>query len=114
MRDLLQPSRLRRVAKWVSALLFLLMGTQCVGYGEGSGVASGADSQKSAPPTFIPLAAPTIEVWDVGIRGLIKPYLLFAAWEDGTVLRRNGRRDVDGLSIGRGRAVNRTCQCQTD
>jgi hypothetical protein len=61
-----------------------------------TGPASQPSPQPATQPATRPAGKPVIELWDGGVYLMnVKPYFLFAAWENGTVVRRKTWFDTD-------------------
>jgi hypothetical protein len=77
-----------RIGLWVILLLFVTVyAISCSTRDEGSqGIRPGGSSPSE--PADLPHGEPVIALWNEGALLVVKPFLLFAAWEDGTVIRR--------------------------
>jgi hypothetical protein len=72
-----------KIVPWVIlTLLVALCGVSC------STRDKGPQGTSPSPPGAVPHGEPVITLWNDGAAVVVKPFLLFAAWEDGTVIRR--------------------------
>jgi hypothetical protein len=73
----------------VAALLPILCALSLLGAKEPPPASSKPSGATSSSPASVPATRPVVEMWNGGLyMPSIKPFLLFAAWEDGTVLVR--------------------------
>jgi len=77
-----------RLGLWV--ILMLLVVVSGISCSPPSGEPSGIQPSATSPsgPAELPHGEPVITLWNDGAWPVVKPFLLFAAWEDGTIIRR--------------------------